>query len=71
MPSTPGWAALAAALRDWRRHAGALLLISLAFGIASLRSTEIAYYTAALVAFTVWMAWFVLTGVEWLRHADF
>ena len=28
-------------------------------------------YAAWLVAFAVWMAWFVLAGIEWLHNADF
>jgi hypothetical protein len=31
----------------------------------------IAQYGAWLVVFTIWMAWFVLTGIEWLSKADF
>jgi len=31
----------------------------------------IVQYGAWLVAFTVWMAWFVLTFVEWLSNADY
>lgn len=67
----PGQAALVAALKDWRRHSAAFALILGAFGLAIVLGTEIAYYGAALVAFAVWMAWFVLTTIEWLRRADF
>lgn len=67
----PGGAALVAALSDWRRHTVAILLVALVFGLASAIGTGIAYYGAALAAFVVWMAWFVLTTIEWLRRAEF
>jgi hypothetical protein len=28
-------------------------------------------YGAWLVVFTIWMAWFVLSAVEWISNADF
>ncbi len=59
--------ALATALKGWKRHAAALAVIFLAFGAASVLSSQVAYYAAVLVAFTTWMAWFVFTGVEFLR----
>ncbi|QZP39814.1 hypothetical protein K6T50_17345 (plasmid) [Halobaculum magnesiiphilum] len=59
------------ALRDWRRHAAAVASVAVAFGVASSLGSSVAYYTAALVTFTIWMAWFVLTAVEVIRLADF
>lgn len=70
MPNYPARAALMEALRDWRRHAAALAGVALAFGVASSLGSNVAYYTAALITFTIWMAWFVLTAVEVIRLAD-
>ncbi|PSP75647.1 hypothetical protein BRC81_14770 [Halobacteriales archaeon QS_1_68_20] len=67
MTDVPVRVALVAALKGWKRHAAALLLIALAYGAASMLSSQVALYAAALVAFTTWMAWFVFTGVEFLR----
>lgn len=66
-----GEAALITALSEWRRNAGALGLVIAAFGIAYLIGTREAYYAAALVGFTVWMVWFVLMAIDWVRLADF
>jgi hypothetical protein len=71
MATHPARAALREALDDWRRHALALTGVVLAFGIAALFDSDGAYYGAALVTFTIWMVWFVLTAVEWIRLADF
>lgn len=71
MPSQPARTAAVAALSDWRRHALALVVVAAGFGAAAASGTAGAYYGAALVAFTVWMAWFVLTTIELLRRADF
>lgn len=71
MTGQPARAALRAALADWRRHAVAVALVVVAFGVAELVAAPTARYGAYLIAFAVWMAWFVLTCVEWLRHADF
>lgn len=57
------------ALSDWRRNGAALAAVVLSFGVASLVGSPIAYYAAALVAFCIWMAWFVVTGVEFIRIA--
>jgi hypothetical protein len=65
------WGALALALADWRRHAVALALVAVAAALALGVGTPTARYAAALFAFTVWMAWFVLTAIEWIRHAGF
>jgi hypothetical protein len=67
----PARAALRAALADWRRHVAAAALVVAAFAVAGLFAAPTARYGAYLVAFAVWMAWFVLTAVEWLRRADF
>jgi uncharacterized membrane protein (DUF106 family) len=67
----PGRAALVAALADWQRHVGALVIVAAAFGVAWRIGSNRAYYTASLVTFTVWMGWFVLTAIEWLRRAEF
>lgn len=66
-----GTTALIEALRDWPRNVAALLTVAAALGSASVIGSKEAYYGASLVIFTVWMAWFVLTAVEWLKRADF
>lgn len=66
-----GWGALRAALANWRLHVGALAVVAVTFAVAyGLLGSPSARYAAYLVAFAVWMAWFVLTAVEWIRHAD-
>lgn len=60
-------AAVVISLRAWKRHVAALLVVVAAFGAATLLASDVAFYAAALVAFTAWMAWFVLTGVHFLR----
>lgn len=67
MADVPVRVALVTALKAWKRHAAALAVVVVAFGTASLLASQMAYYAAALVAFTTWMAWFVFTGVEFLR----
>ena len=64
-------AALRAALADRRRHGAALALVALAAAGALLVDTPTARYGAVLFAFAVWMGWFVLTAVEWIRRAEF
>lgn len=59
--------AFVVSLKAWKRHAGALAVVVVAFVAASLLASDVAFYAAALVAFTTWMAWFVLTGVQFLR----
>jgi hypothetical protein len=71
MTDRPARAAAIAALGDWRRHAVAVTIVAAGFAVASVVGVSGAYYSAALVAFTVWMAWFVLTAIEFLRRADF
>lgn len=58
-------------MADWRRHAVAASLVAAAFLVAEFLAAPTARYGAYLIAFAVWMAWFVLTVVEWLRRADF
>ncbi|MFB6072515.1 MAG: hypothetical protein ABEJ88_06055 [Halobacterium sp.] len=65
MSERPARTAVVAALSDWRRHALALATVAAAADVPG------AYYGAALVAFTVWMAWFVATTIGFIRHADF
>lgn len=62
---------VASALVERRYHLAALATVVVAFGVAALIGTNVAYYAAALLAFSVWMAWFVQTVVDWLRHAEF
>lgn len=71
MESTPGRTALVKALHSWKRHVSALVIIFLAFGIARYTNSSMGYYGAALIAFAVWMVWFVETVVAWIRLADF
>lgn len=66
-----GTTALIEALRDWRRNAGALTAVVVTLACAALVGTKEAYYTASMVVFTVWMVWFVLAGIEWVKLAEF
>lgn len=71
MSHRPARTALATALDDRRRHALALALVLLTVGVAALLGSAVGWYAAGLVVFTVWMVWFVLTGIAFLRNADF
>lgn len=71
MSNHTGWSALVAALRDWRRNVASLLSVVAVLVVAALVGTKMAYYTASLIVFTVWMVWFVLTGIEWVKLAEF
>lgn len=71
MSETSAWEALSGALSDWRRHAVALALVAIAALGAFAVGTPTARYGAVLFGFAVWMAWFVLTCVEWIRRAEF
>ncbi|MFB6138726.1 MAG: hypothetical protein ABEJ42_10405 [Halobacteriaceae archaeon] len=71
MSERPGSAALVAALRDRRRHLLAAAAVAGSFAVAAAVGTPSAYYGAGLASFVVWMAWFVLTTIEWVRRADF
>jgi|GEM_PF-383441 fatty acid desaturase len=67
----PATDALVAALDDWRRNGLALAAAIVAFAAAVAVGSAPAYFGAALVVFCVWMAWFVLTVIDWIGHADF
>jgi hypothetical protein len=71
MSNRPARTAAVAALSDWRRHAAATAAVVAAFAVAAAVGGPGAYFGAALVAFTVWMAWFVLTTIAFRRRADF
>ncbi|MFC5971551.1 hypothetical protein ACFPYI_09430 [Halomarina salina] len=61
-----------AALGDRLRNRLALAVVTLtAFVAFVLVPDQRLQYAAALVAFTVWMAWFVAAAVDWLSRADF
>lgn len=51
-------------------HLAALAVVVVAFGVAAVLGTDVAYYAAALVAFSVWMGWFVATAVDRLRRTE-
>lgn len=71
MTSHTGMSALIEALRDWRRNVAALFSVVAVLAVASFVGTKMAYYTASLIVFTVWMVWFVLTGIDWVKLAEF
>ncbi|NHN43371.1 hypothetical protein G9C85_17275 [Halorubellus sp. JP-L1] len=71
MPERPATDAVRAALRHRERNALALAVVVGALAIAAAVGTSPAYFTAALVAFCAWMAWFVLTVIDWIRLAEF
>jgi hypothetical protein len=55
-----------------RRNVGALVAVTLALVAGYLVFPgQVSAYGAWLVVFAIWMAWFVLAGIEWLRNADF
>jgi hypothetical protein len=66
-----GTSALVEALRDRRRNAGALAFAVAVLAAAAFVGSPAAYFTASLVVFSTWMAWFVLTCIEWVKRADF
>lgn len=63
--------AFLAALGDRRRNLAALLLVAGALAVALTADSGFVRYGAYLTVFTVWMGWFVLAAIDWLRHADF
>ena len=71
MSDRPARTALRAALTDWRRNLLAVGAVVLVVGAATILGSPGIQYGAVLVAFTVWMAWFVLTAIDWIRRADF
>lgn len=71
MSDRPATDALTFALADRWRNLAAFALAAGAVGLAVTIDTSIAYYGAGLTVFAVWMAWFVLVAIDWLRVADF
>jgi predicted benzoate:H+ symporter BenE len=71
MSEYTGETALVEALRDRRRNTAALLSVVVTLAVAALIGTNVAYYTAGLIVFSIWMIWFVLASIEWLKRADF
>lgn len=71
MSNRPARSALNTAVRDRRRNGGALLAVGITFAVAFLIGSSGAFFTAGLITFTIWMAWFVLMAIEWIRLADF
>lgn len=71
VPERPATTALVAALRNRERNALALGSALGVFAIAAVVGSPVAYYAAALVAFCIWMAWFVTTVIDWISLADF
>ncbi|MFB6161603.1 MAG: hypothetical protein ABEJ61_10585 [Haloferacaceae archaeon] len=72
MSDRPARAALRGALGNGRRHLVAVALVVAAFAVTHYGvGTPTARYGAYLFAFCVWMGWFVLTAVDWIRRADF
>jgi hypothetical protein len=67
----PATDAVRRALRHRERNLLALAVVVGAFAIGSAFGTPQAYFTAGLVAFCAWMAWFVHTVIDWIRLADF
>jgi hypothetical protein len=67
----PARRALGASLRNWRRNLLAAAAVTAGFAVAAAVDTAGAFYGAALLAFAVWMLWFVLTAVDWIRRAEF
>jgi hypothetical protein len=54
-----------------RRTLAALSAVTVLLGVVYLVVPHpVVQYGAWLVVFTVWMGWFVLTGVEWFGRAD-
>jgi hypothetical protein len=71
MSNRPAEAALLEALRDRRRNGGAIGIVLVVFAVAALVGSSGAFYAASLITFTIWMAWFVLMTIEWIRLAEF
>lgn len=71
MSDPTGTSALVEALRDRRRNLGALGFAVAVLAVATLVGSRVAYYAAALILFSTWMAWFVFTCIEWVERADF
>lgn len=67
----PATDAARVALRHRERNALAVAVVVGAFAVAALVGSPTAYFTAGLVAFCAWMAWFVHAVIAWIRLADF
>ena len=67
----PGREALWAALGDRQRNLFTLVAVVAVVGVAASLDSAVAYYGAGLTVFSIWMGWFVLTAIDWLRRADF
>lgn len=71
MTAPTGAEALKIALSDWQRNGAALLAAAVTTAAALYVGTREAYYLAVLILFTIWMVWFVLAGIDWVRVAEF
>lgn len=71
MSDRPATDALTFALADRWRNLAAFALAAAAVALAVVVDTSVAYYGAGLTVFAVWMGWFVLVAIDWLRVADF
>jgi hypothetical protein len=67
----PGREALWAALGDRQRNLLTLVAVVGVVGVAVSVDSSVAYYGAGLTVFSIWMVWFVLTAIDWLRRAEF
>ncbi len=67
----PATDAVRRALRHRERNVLAVAVVVGAFALAAAVGTPTAYFTASLVAFCAWMAWFVHAVIAWIRLADF
>lgn len=67
----PATDALRRALRHRERNALAVAVVLAAFAVAALVDSPTASFTAGLVAFCAWMAWFVHAVIAWIRLAEF
>jgi|AntRauTorcE11898_2_1112593.scaffolds.fasta_scaffold01583_9 hypothetical protein len=67
----PATDAVRRALRHRKRNLLAVAVVVGAFAIAAVIGSPTVYFTASLVAFCAWMAWFVHAVIAWIRLADF
>lgn len=67
----PATDAVKRALRHRERNALAVAVVVAAFAVAALVDSPTAYFTASLVAFCAWMAWFVHAVIAWIQLAEF
>ena len=72
MTDRPARAALWTALAAPRRNAAAVLVVAVTLATTAVAAPPPwARYAAYLFVFCVWMTWFVLTTVDWIREAEF